>query len=281
MGSTELPAYLMHEGKTFHQYSDRWESRPRYTVSTADLQGKPTVLSAARHYRLVFRDIARSTDEHTMIAAIAPPGVVFGHTATVERAPGQRPNADALVLCALLNSHPFDWLARLKAGTHLSLYLIEAIPVPDITPPAALFLAHAALRLSCNHAGYAALWQEQLGQSWRGPPLPDPAQRWRLRGAIDAVVALAYGLTPDAYERVLDGFSHKSFPRAADHSRAAFQALTAAGWEPFSRQHDPYADVAWVGAVPHDASAGATRSQGDGAAEFRLTRSRQRAHSGR
>src|ERR1700761_5203818 len=98
--------------------------------ATASPRTPLAIPGAARHYRLAFRDIARSNDERTMIACIAPPGVVFGHTATVEKAPWARANADALVLCAVFNSFPFDWLARQKASTHLSLYLLDALPMP-------------------------------------------------------------------------------------------------------------------------------------------------------
>jgi N-6 DNA Methylase len=107
----------LHEGKTFHQYTDRWDTAPRYAVPEQALRDKPGVLEAARHPRLVFRDIARATDERTMIAMIAPAGTVFAHTATVEKHPGRRPLAHAQALCALLNSFTFDWLVRQKAAT--------------------------------------------------------------------------------------------------------------------------------------------------------------------
>jgi hypothetical protein len=258
-------AYRLHEGKTFHQYTDRWDTAPRYAVSRQAIADRPGVAAAAEHYRLVFRDIARSSDEHTMIAAIAPPGVVFGHTATVERAPSQRRNADALVLCALLNAHPFDWLVRLKAGTHLSLYLLEGLPVPDFAPATALFLAHAALRLSSHHAGYAALWREQTGQRWRGPALPDPAQRWQVRGAIDAVVAHSYSLDRSGYERVLAGFSHKSFPQVPACCLAAYDALAEQGLDALCDEWDPHRDVARSGPVAVSAEGPGSRLQSLGA----------------
>ncbi|HYZ23994.1 MAG TPA: hypothetical protein VE690_17740 [Rhodopila sp.] len=115
-GAAEL---VLHEGKTFHQYTDRWHAAPRYSVAPDAI--RPAIAEAARHPRLAFRDIARATDERTMIACIAPPGTVFGHTATVEKTPWARDLDDALVLCAVFNSFAFDWLVRLKAATHLSL----------------------------------------------------------------------------------------------------------------------------------------------------------------
>ena len=211
---------IVHEGKTFHQYSDCWHAEPRYSVTATDL--KPPIAEASRHYRLAFRDIARSNDERTMIACIAPPGVVFGHTATVEKSPWARANADALVLCALFNSFPFDWLVRQKAATHLSLHILDALPVPSFSETAQRFLADAALRLTCNHAGYENLWREQRGGETLVPATDD---RWLLRSQIDAIVARAYGLTRADYALVLASFTRRSCPEAAELCLAAFDAL--------------------------------------------------------
>jgi hypothetical protein len=71
-----------------------------------------------------------------------------------------------------------------------------------LAPSAATLFAHSALRL-CNHAGYAALWQEQLGGEWREP---QPRYCWPVladdhfapgsAAAIDA--AVAHALWPHA-----------------------------------------------------------------------------------
>jgi hypothetical protein len=185
---------------------------------------RPEIAEATRYYRLAFRDIAQATNERTMIACIAPPGVVFGHTATVEKAPWACATADTLVLCALFNAFPFDWLVRQKTATHLSLYILNALPVPRFTESQRRFLAHAALRLSCNHAGYSALWREQTGK--RALPSPD---RPILRARIDTVVAEAYSLDRDSYCHVLSAFSHCSDPDAAARCLDAFDALRAHG----------------------------------------------------
>jgi hypothetical protein len=208
----------MHEGKTFHQFTDAWAA-PRYAVARQALP--PRTLEAADHARVAFRDIARTSDEHTMIAMLAPAGVVFGHTAAVERTPHNRPTASALVLLALLNSHVLDWLARQKAAAHLSRYLVESLPIPRLTRGDEQELAQAALRLSCNHDGYTPLWQAETGTPWAGP-ITDPAERWQLRATIDATIARAYGLSRVEYERVLGSFSHKSYPDAPRRCLAAF-----------------------------------------------------------
>ena len=210
---------ILHEGKTFHQYTDSWGSGPRYSVALTAL--KPDIAAVAGHYRLAFRDIARSNDERTMIAFVAPPWVVFGHTATVEKTPQTRANADALVLCALFNSFPFDWLVRQKTATHLSLYLLDGLPVPHFSEAARTFLANGALRLSCHHEGYAGLWREQVGGKLPG------GGAGGLRYRIDAVVASAYGLSRDQYEHVLGSFSHRCGAGAAAGCLNAFDSLNA------------------------------------------------------
>ncbi|HET7881897.1 MAG TPA: hypothetical protein VFL55_13515 [Acetobacteraceae bacterium] len=241
-GPGQLP---LHEGKTIHQFSDAWE-RPRHAIAVADLSHKPRTLQSARFYRLACREVARSTDERTAIATMLPPGVLCGHTISVERTPERRSNASALLLLAVMNSFPFDWMLRQRAAAHASLYILAELPVPKFTAIAERFLAHAALRLSCNHAGFAALWHEQLGnaaakQSW--PAIGVADQRWQLRAEMDAVVAHAYGLDRAQYQRLLDSFSHKSFPTAPALCLAAYDVIAAIKLKQFCANRDPYCAI--------------------------------------
>ncbi|HEY4042263.1 MAG TPA: DNA methyltransferase [Rhodopila sp.] len=212
---------VLHEGKTFHQYTDSRDTKPRYSVASDAIHS-----GVHRHYRLVFRDIARSNDERTMIACIAPPGTAFGHTATVEKTPWARSVSDALTLCAVFNSFPFDWLVRQKAATHLSLYLLRALPFPRLSEAETRFLGHAALRLSCNHAGYNCLWEDQ------GGGVATPAG-WPLRAEVDAIVAHAYGLNRQQYDHVLRSFNHRACPEAVTLCLAAFDTARASAAGPF------------------------------------------------
>ena len=213
-----LPLY---EGKTFHQFTDRWETAPRYAVNRKDLKAKPGTLDASQYFRLAFRDIAHSTNERTMIATIVPPDVVFGHTATVERTPGNRRLDDTALLCALLNSFAFDWIVRRKVGSHLSQYIVQSLPLPALAPAAETFLARSALRLCASHNGFAPA----VGQAVPIPAIATAEERLRLRAQIDAVVASAYGLSREQFVRVLADFSHKSAPSAPDLCLKAFDHL--------------------------------------------------------
>lgn len=247
----------VHEGKTFHQYEDRWDARPRYLIRLDQVAQKPGWLERARFYRLAFRAIASSTNERTGICALIPPGCFFGNSALCEKTPQLRPSSAALLLAALANSFPFDWLLRNKAGANINAFILKGCPLPPPTPAVEKFLAHAALRLTCNHPGYAALWSEQVGDCWR-EPAPHPCwpvlsgeqARWAVRSTLDAVVAQAYGLSRDQYAHVLAAFSHKSYRRAAGLCLDAFDELTQLGLEEFLRRHDPYWDIALNQSLP-------------------------------
>lgn len=250
----------LHEGKTFHQYNDRWGDRPRYLVALSAIADKPSWKRAAQFFRLAFRDIASSTNERTGIFGMLPPGVLCGNKAPCEREPFSRPNRASLNLLAVANSFPFDYVLRFKVQATVNLFILDACPVPPsaFTLPCSRFLAHSALRLSCNHNGYAPLWTEQLGEdTWREPTpkytwpvLADDDARWTLRAAVDAVVAEAYGLSRDQYTHVLASFNHKTYPKAAEKCLAAFDELKTLGIDAFTRKHDPYADIPLVDTLP-------------------------------
>lgn len=249
-GGGHLP---LHEGKTIHQFSDRWNTRPRYVVALSALARKPQTAESTRHYRAACREVAGATNERTAIVAILPPAVLCGHTISVERRPAQRSNAAALILVALMNSFSFDWLLRQRAAAHVGIYILADLPAPNLGPDADRFLAHGCLRLCCNHRGFAALWAEQLGNAWHEassrrswPVIAEDVDRWRLRAAMDAIVAHVCGLDLTQYKRILASFTHKSFPAAPALCLAAFDERANVGLPTFCRADDPYRDVPLV-----------------------------------
>jgi len=223
--------------------------RPRYLVPLTHLSDRPDWARAAATFRVAFRKITEATNERTTIAHILPPGSVFGDATFCERDPFERPASRALVLLGLLTSFLYDWLVRHRAQSNLNLFLVNATPVPEM--PATALIAHSVLRLACNHEGYAPHWEEQLGEAWREPAakektwpvLEGDADRWRARAAIDTVIAAAYRLSRDQYERVLSSFTHKTYTGAPALCLAAFDELQARGLEDFARARDPYWDI--------------------------------------
>lgn len=243
----QIPVF---RGKAFWQFSDRGEY-PVDTVAPVDVVlTKNKWNPGLAFFRIVFRETASATNERTLICAILRPGFICNHKAGVEVKPYNRSNNDALALLGIFNSYFADWQVRQKAGTNVSAFVLRATRIPKHNMQQS-FLTHNALRLTCNHSGYAPLWREQLGESWREsgrsafswPVLAGDDERWGVRTAIDAVVADAYGLSREQYAHVLSTFTHASYLRAPELCLAAFDELKQIGLEAFTKKYDPYWDI--------------------------------------
>jgi len=248
-GLVERGYLILHEGKTFHQYQDSWETPPRYVVSLLNLREKPAFLRNALFYRAAYRMIAASTNERTAIFNLHPPGVITGDKGPSEHTAFERSTSTALRLIAITNSFPFDFGLRLYVSSStVNYFYLARAPVASVGKPE--FLLHGSLRLTCNHSGYEPLWREQVGEEWREgkakyawPVLEGEDARWEVRAAIDAVVAEAYGLSREQYAHVLSTFSHKSYPKAPALCLRKFDELKTTGLEAFTQKHDPYWDI--------------------------------------
>ena len=247
----EMGYLIVHEGKTFHQYTDKWGDPPKIIINLNKCLEKDTLLKASRYYRLQFREITHATNERTVIASIEPVGVINSLTATNEKTPWLRCSYKALYFAGVFNSFIFDWVSRQFVQVHLTLSILNNLRFPPNISKISSLLSHSALRLTCNHSGYELLWREQLGTEWREPNreaftypvLETEDQRWQIRAAIDAVVAAAYGLTRAQYAHVLSTFSHKSYLQAPHLCLNYFDELQAIGLETFTRKYDPYWDI--------------------------------------
>jgi hypothetical protein len=243
------PFLALIEGKHFWHFDDRWGGGPRYALRLSSVADLRLHLRRARHYQFAVRAIASSTNERTVVSTVLPPGVAFGHSVFLNATPWDTRLAHALTTVAVLDSFPFDWNARQLVGSNVTLFILRALPWPSVEAATKL-LAHSALRLTCNHAGYAPLWREQLGEAWREagaaftwPVLSGDDARWAIRAAIDAVVAHAYGLTRDQYAHVLSTFSHASYKDAPRLCLAAYDELQSLGLAAYTKKHDPYWDI--------------------------------------
>ena len=274
---------VLHEGRTFHQFSDHWEYVPRYVVSIGKLQDRKNFLSNARFFRATYRTIAASTNERTAIFSLHPPGVITQDKNPTEHKPSERPNARPILLIAVANTYPFDFGLRIYVSSStVNYFFLARAPFPRVAETGVTFAVHQGLRLICNHSGYAPLWQEQVGEAWREkgkpsltwPVLAGDDERWAVRAAIDAVVADAYGLSRDQYAHVLSTFSHASYRKAPELCLARFDELKQIGLETFTRKHDPYWDIPLNENLPqpvNDLPIPGEATEGDGGGDFHLT----------
>ena len=220
-------------------------STPQYWVKESDL---PASVRAA--WTIGFRDIARSTDVRTMIAAIIPGTAAGNKLPLLLPMPGQEAaySRQAPCLLACLNSFAFDFIARQKVqSTSLNWYILEQLPV--ITPhrfddplPAAFatrmreaglmnghhpqptvadFVIPQVLALSYTAHDLAPFARDLGYVDEAGEVLPpivwdDEDRRARL-AALDALFFHLYGLGADDAGYILD-----TFPIVRKQDEAAF-----------------------------------------------------------
>lgn len=240
--------FVLHEGKTFWHYEDRWAERPRYIVRLSNITNRPEWLSALPYFRALHRKVSSATNERTAVFCLMPPGSTSGESCIADVTPFARTNTAICLVTGMSNTFVFDWCARLLVCSNFSGYIRDRIPLPKMMNMT--LVVSSCLRLTCNHAGYAPLWTGQLGDAWREtkprhtwPVLEGDDARWAVRAAIDAVVADAYGLTRKQYEHILSAFSHKSYPKAPALCLARFDELKSIGLDAFTKKHDPYWDI--------------------------------------
>ena len=186
------------------------------------IEGEPNADRVALNhtsYRLAFRDVARNTDERTMIATLLPPNRYCPHTVSLEQVYVDEVNdgknvsthslnaAQRLYLTAGFNSFVFDWFIRQSVTAHVSFFFVYNTPLPrptDSAPSFKLIVARAA-RLICTTTEFDALALE-VGLRDHRDGATDPAERARLRAELDGLVAHLYGLTEDEFVHILATF---------------------------------------------------------------------------
>jgi hypothetical protein len=160
-----------------------------------------------RSCRLLFRRIARNTDDRTCIAAVVPEASC---SATYEVILPADVVPDALA--AVFNSFAFDYGLRLRiGGTTLNFTYIERLATP----------------LPAATSGVPALYTRSVA----GTPVTNVAELpdlWPAIAALNLAVAEAYGLSPDEFKHILS-----TFPVLARKRPAFFAYLRerVAEWE--------------------------------------------------
>jgi hypothetical protein len=183
---------------------------PRYWVPEAEVEARLKAKGWNRGWLLGWRDIARSTDERTVIAAVIP-RVGVGHTFPLALSDATAGSSGSYALLAIFNTMVLDFAARQKVGgTHLTFDVLKGLPVlppeaseagcpwspaetlADWIRPRVLELTYTAWDLEA--------FARDLG--YDGPPFRyDAERRARLRAELDACFFHLYLATPEEWER--------------------------------------------------------------------------------
>jgi hypothetical protein len=157
-----------------------------------------------RGLKLGFRDIARTTDQRSMIAS-AVPDMPCGDTLPVLWSSITR----FWVLAAVLNSFVFDWITRQRlTGTHLKLFTIADLPLPSRVA-AGILEKHCGALLFTGEV-FAPIWRVigERSRFWRSEWAITDSERLRLRCITDAVVARLYNISDAEFRRILRDCDH-------------------------------------------------------------------------
>jgi len=205
------------------------------------------VRTAAEAPRLAFRDIAASTNERAMIAAVLPSEVFAGNTLNYlipwyfdsQTAHNDLYNINGnfkpaltsallVYLCGIFNSFTFDYVLRFKITTHVNMFYVRQLPVPRLMPDDqhCLAIVERVAQLVCVGQEFDELRRELLG-SVQARVATNPIERQRLQNEIDALVTNLYGLSEDELRHIL--YAPYTFPLVAreikDGVMAAFACI--------------------------------------------------------
>jgi hypothetical protein len=219
-----------------------FEPTPRYWAPAIEAETRLATKNWTRGWMMGWRDIARATDDRTVIYSLIPRAAV-GHTAPLMFISGDVEHWAAVY--ANLNSLVLDYVARQKVGgTHLTYGYIKqfAILPPSSYAPADLeFIASRVLELTyTSHA--MGSFARDLG--FMGSPFGwNDDRRAHVRAELDAWYARAYGLTRDQLRYILDptdimgaGYPSETFRVLKKNEIARFgdyrtARLTLAAWD--------------------------------------------------
>lgn len=208
-GRGRLPLY---EGKMIHHYTHQLD-QPRYWI--AENEGRNYLLPRDekdagqkldyQRHRLGFRDVARNTDERTMISTMLPAQIFTGNTLITSASPHEK--LQLLAIIALLNSFSIDFLIRKKVSAHCNMFYVYQLPVPRLMEADNSYwpVVQRAGRLTCTTPEFEDLAKE-VGLKSHKAGATDPAERAKLRAEIDGLVAHLYGLTEEEFAYILTTF---------------------------------------------------------------------------
>ncbi len=188
---------------------------PQWRLPEANIPNK--VGGRVWRYRIGWCDVTGARNERSLIAALIPPGVICGHSVPTFIFPEDYKWA-YMPWLAVINSFCADYLIRHKVALHVTMTVLDSLPIPrlPVDNPIITRLSSLALRLSCTGLEMTDYWNSMTEYGLCDPApagivpaaaLIDPEERAWARAEIDAIVAKrVYGISSDELSHVLDQF---------------------------------------------------------------------------
>jgi hypothetical protein len=174
--------------------------QPQYLLSPNSVGWRsPSVL------RLGFRDIARTTDARTLIAAALPPfpagnkvPLLFTKDLSIQA---------NLLLLPILNSFCFDYLQRSRQGSaSINYYILSEQALPIFPEEIKFQVIQLVASIAAAHLTFSSLWSLLLTRqkrSWKQIWAITSYERLRIRCMLDAIIADQYGLDISNFKWIL------------------------------------------------------------------------------
>lgn len=150
------------------------------------------LLERSSKTRVGFCDITGQTNERAMHAALIPSGYVCGNKVPTLAFDEDR----AFVWMAIVNSFVFDWILRRYITTTVNFFILENIPLPNIS-----MTSEIAKKLQSLSRQVVSLYEK--ADAWSVENIWEIAET---RAKIDAIVAGLYGLSTKDMETIFLDF---------------------------------------------------------------------------
>ena len=197
------------EGKMIHQYNHQFKD-PRYWVEE-HLIGKKfsPKYKKFKEIRLVFRAVAASTNQRTMISSFIPPNSCCSNSLIIineylQPSSKRTTLQNLLFLAGVLNSFVLDYLLRLKISQNLNMFFIRDLPVPIVTESNESYQKVIGLVTSIysEYKEFRSILKDRIPKSQQFLNL----SRAEKLALIDVEVAKLYELSFSDLEYILDHF---------------------------------------------------------------------------
>lgn len=233
-GGVTLLMVPLYEAKMIHHYDTRWatyepDGDTRYMAESEKAEGKPSmprywVEGEEMRKRLPagfkgtgfigFRNIARSTDERTMIISLLPL-VAVGHSMPIVF------SRDGRRLQGAWTSFIVDWVLRQKlGGTNLTYNYMQQLPMPLPT-----------VHLQGADSDWVGARVDLLN-TW----IANPVERASVRAELDAYYFHLYGLTRDEVEHVMETFPIVKRKDEGEHGSYRTKELILAAYDDLAKK---------------------------------------------
>ncbi|MGW6567060.1 Eco57I restriction-modification methylase domain-containing protein [Streptomyces sp. NPDC054975] len=114
-------------------------------------------------HRVAWREMNRPKNERVLQACLIPPGPTHIHAM---RSMALTSFEDIALVAGFFASIPCEYLLRITNRKHMDVSDAKVFPVPQQNHPLAPALVMRTLRLNCQTAAYATLWQDLFEPSW-------------------------------------------------------------------------------------------------------------------